>query len=411
MTITGIFSIQNTDKRLINTKNRLSLLILFLIPWMLIQCDEDPGIAGSGFIDKAAEVYTDSLKIDDIQTTEIKAFTGNQPHFSAGEYNDPLFGNIRAVALLRPSITRTSLDTIVDGAEAKIQFAVATSSAYGDTTQPVNFELRSVNQVWRANSWRRDSIPSLGSDIYQQFTLNMEDTIEVNLSDAWLQELKTIFNSEDDNRDSLYRYTYNGLSLVATNSGRIMPFNRAGTQFMIKNPDDTVFTSLGLQGSAFGMDFTPSNAAAQDQSSLIAPYKQTLSLKPDIDEQSLGSQNMSKVELELNEARNELDNLPANHVRPDIPAFYIYQLFDEDLDLTIIENPDYTAAIDSASRSLRVNITNFANQVLFEETPDVRFYLVPRSDNGIIYTSMLYNQNATSQFPRLLITGVKNTSD
>jgi len=403
-----------TYANLLNIRKSLPAAALWVL--ILAGCSEDPGVVGGSFVDESSEVYSDTLNIEDVRSSsDIPDFSGNLEHFSAGLYNDPALGEFEAVAIMRPSISQSyNIDSLrdVEFSDARLQFVANTGKFYGDTTSTTTFELRPVTHIWRPGSWRSDSLPSYGSTrIGQPFEVTNQDTFEVDLPDTWLQEYREYFNSDVANRDSVYRYNFNGMAIVAQNQSKIVPFNRQGTRLMIKNREDTAYKKLPMESVAFGFN---RNEPAQMDSTLtpvVGLFDNAMILNPELNEQTLGSQNLSRVELALYEDQETLNNLPVNHVRPGIPEMRVYRRSPDEVRYGISqENRLYRVAEDSLDNSYRINLTSYVNQIIYGQDPGVQFYVVPESSSGVIYATLLYNSKSAEFRPKVLVTGAKTES-
>lgn len=407
-------NISHYIKRLLKSNlNRLLVLLLFVI---LAGCNENPGVVGNSFIEESANVYSDTLVVDDVRSTStIPDFTGDLNHYSAGIYTDPLFGEIEAIGMIRPSISRGyNIDTLGEGADAKLQMVVNQNKIYGDTTSTTRFQLRRIRNIWRPGSWERDSLPDVETNVVAEFEVTRQDTLELDLPQSWLEEYKSYFNSTNASRDSTYKYNNNGLAVVSTDDSKIVPFNRSGTRLMLKNEADTTYQRLPLEASAFGFKRRQNSPSPFDSTNtpLVGFYDNAMVLNPEINDSTLGSRNMSRVEIAMFE-NNELlqDNLPQNHVRPNLPEMRIFRRRPDQVVYGI--NPRgryYRVAKDSTDNSYRVNITSFVNQILFEGDPEIQYYVIPESENGIIYSTVLYNGKSDEYNPKILITAAKTES-
>ena len=81
-----------------------------------------------------------TLLLPSIETEQLVTFSGNKSNLAAGIFDDALFGQISATALVNPGIFLGS-DTVF--ADASFNLVLQRSQIYGDTTATNVYELLS----------------------------------------------------------------------------------------------------------------------------------------------------------------------------------------------------------------------------------------------------------------------------
>src|SRR5699024_12273816 len=126
----------------------LSLTVLCSALILLAGCDS-PGSVGSGLTDSGAEVQVvkDTITVTEIH--QFNSFSGNYRAISAGQFNDPLFGEISATSFLKPSLP--SADTLFaqGGALMKLRLLYSTSIVYGYISSNHNFVIFDISTFYR----------------------------------------------------------------------------------------------------------------------------------------------------------------------------------------------------------------------------------------------------------------------
>lgn len=371
---------------------------------------ESPGPVGNSLAGSETELSVDTLQIGAIDTESLNAYSGQRNFFSLGQFDDPLFGNVKTTAYLRPNLpAATSSDTMEENAGMKLRLLFDTGQAYGDTLQPGTFEIYEIAQRWRGKALRLKDPLSL-DDSYQvgSFTLENEDSLDVSLNQEWISKYRTHFVNSSENRDSTYKENFFGLAIIPQDNSKILPLRPGSTRFVIENPEADTFDVSSDQW-AYNLEREEGITYPEDSGPLFSTYEQILNFDIGFQQMDLSVSNISKVELVFYENVSALE--AAETVRPTINNMRLHLVSPSQVPANIDPgNPLAIGSYDEDNRAYRFNITSFAKSALLSPLdPDERFYLVI-SNNGVVKSTLLYldGQVQSAKAPQLIITSVQN---
>lgn len=394
------------------------ILALSVFSLTLYGC-EDPGAVGGSFTDPGTEVRDTVFYVSDVEVDSFISFTGNQSYFSAGQFNDPLFGNVRSVSLLKPSLPTIGVtDSLSAGSYLSLQLAVNDSSLYGDTLSTAQFNIVELNQIWRGRAWKiNDEVP-LSQNVIGSFQVDeTTDSLVVPLDQEWSSRYRDFYNAFSANRDSLYRYDFHGLAIVPQNEAQLVPFSSSESRFFVIDPaqEDTSFVTGAQWG--FSLERSGGGDAPAGSSKLINTFEKVVKFNLNLSSEDLGTVNISKVELFVyrdNETlSNTISQVSNSAVRPPIGTTRLYLSETQNLpEAFTAGSPLATGAYDEEEGAYRFDITRFTNSILLEGTPENNsFYVTFDSNDGIIRSGLLFNDQAPEDVrPKIVVTFV-NTKD
>ncbi|MEX2641284.1 MAG: hypothetical protein WD266_11385 [Balneolales bacterium] len=389
-------------------------LTLFSLLFALSSCD-DNGIVGSNITDDPPLVQSDTVYLPGTESFTITSFSGNQDYFTAGRYNDAVFGDQQIIGMISPSLQTSGIDSV--GQSAKGYLKLHIDQVYGDRASTGAFDIVEIERRWRASAWRPDSLPDLSSNkIIGSFEVDNEDSLRIPLDDEWLQRYAGHFNKNASaQRDSVYRQSMFGMAIVPRNDAKILSFEAARTELIIDHSDDEQNGDDEDQGvfrqimRATANSIEQGSAAAPAGSKIITNnFSNTLRLRFDVDDDFIGTNNISRAELVLYEDTLSMQqDLPSSHRRPQANALYVYLLTEEETERAIIKDPEIELLRNESDHSFRVNLTSYINSNL-TGTMDVRdFYLIVRDDNGRIIPTLIHDEHSNTRRPKILITSAK----
>ncbi len=395
--------------------NRLTLpLILLFAVGLVSSCDDTP-IVGGDLSPDDVTVNSDSLLISNISVVNSPSFSGNRAFVTTGRIEDPVFGDITATALLRPSISRESeADSI--GENAVVRLSLNVSSRYGAETARSDFEIVEIARPWRSSSWRYDSIPDLAKNpdmsrkVVGQFSISDRDSVTVRLSEEWTGRFREIFNRQTSAlRDSLYRADMPGLAIVpAEGTQKIFSIQVSRARLLVESGDGMRDLSKEISSSAISLEKEgPDEAAPGSSKPVFNTRGSMLELDIDFTEEFLGTTNFSRVELVIYEDTVRMKTgIPANFERPRSETMLIYYLAPDQLNFAIAVDPRFQAARRAEDGSYRVNLTNLANERLRNGGDDRRLYAVVGGNDGRLIPTLLSGPDDSRRQPKLLITSI-----
>lgn len=387
----------------------LMLLGITLMALTILSGCEDPGVVGNAIVGEQNNLTFDTLQVSDVKTISQSTYSGNLPYLSAGAYNDQLFGDIRTIAALRPAITHVG-DTLTTEAEAILSLSIDTTQTYGDTLGTQTFDLVEVGSAWRGNTFKYDSEFQLTNNtIASNIQLGLDDSVTVSLPSSWVQQYRDFYYRPSGERDSVYVRQYYGFALVPQNQSKIVAIQPSASKILLKNPSDTTYKQQSIKDYAFSLERSNVPQMEEGTTPVYSTFEQFIDFDFPFNEDTLGSQNLSRVELAWYVDQEKLDNtLPANHVRPPISGVAIYVKQPESIAAGFFNmSPSFSSNVTTDDNTYRYNYTPLVNTMLYSDTPDYRYYLVPQSNNGVIHSTLLYNQAGGTKQPKFLITSVK----
>ncbi len=408
----------NDARRRAHWMKPLSLACALFVLFTGTGC-EDLGPVGRNVGDNNTEVVVDTLEIGSTETDSILSYTGLLTHISAGRFNDPLFGDVRAIAYIKPQLPPITADDRINiDTQFKVRFIANNKAFYGDTSAQINFDLIRVGEIWRAKSWKLNDEPQLISPNTPvgTFSITLQDTVEVTLNRTYLSNFSQYFDPEDGvNRDSLYRSDFHGIAIVPSNDAKIVPFIAEQTEFFFYRPD-TEEDSVKMRPLQWAYGFhrtnTPDSPAGSDK--VTSTLDNLLKFDLDITRETLGSVNISKVDLVFyqnsEELQQSLQAFGSTGKRPDALTARLYLVNPENNpDAIDLGNPIASGQYDEEDEAFHFNITSFANGSLVEGVDeDFKFFVTVGNKNGIVYSSMLYNDQAPAdKTPKLIVTSIK----
>lgn len=387
------------------------LLFMVLSCLTLFGC-EDPGLVGSGFTDTGTDIKVDTIQISNMGSHSFSHFSGRLSHISSGRFNDPVFGDLEAIGLIKPGLSAADDDTMQADANMKLRFIINQDEIYGDGEAAADFDLVELDQIWRGKAWKINDVVQLSPNPpVASFSVGDQDTIDISLSSQWVEKYRDFFVDESANRDSLYRIEFPGLAVVPRNTAKIVPFNADSSLFIIENPDEDTL-QLSPNDWAYSLNRTNSQQAPAGTFKMHSTYENIINFDMQLNRDALGTVNISRVELVFYENAELLANsLPPGASRPGFSSAGLFIAEPEDVPLAL----DAGSAVvqgqyNEDDSSIRFNLTTFTNSILLDELPaELKFYLTIQSNNGLIHSSLLYNNQAPiSQKPKLIITSVQN---
>ncbi len=402
-------------------RNNAAVFCLFLIvsvSGLLLTGCESPGSVGGSFTDPGTEVRDTVFSVTDVQTDSFTTFSGNLAYFSAGQFNDPLFGNLSARSFVKPSLPGiVNADTLTSGVRMNLRLILQDSAIYGDSLSTAQFDLVEIDEIWRSRALKLYDDIGLSQNTVGSFSVDAStDSLDIPLDSEWVSRYRAYYNAISANRDSLYLYDFHGLALVPQNESKIIPFDPSESRFVILDTDNDTST-VQLSQSAFSLNRSDAPAAPMGSSKAISTFEKVLKFNMDLSKEDLGTVNISKVELvfyQNDEAlENSISQAPGSSIRPAVNNARLYFSRPRDLPSSLVTgSPVSSANYNADDGSYRFDITGFTNGVLLDGVSnESSFYITIQSNNGILGSSLLYNDQAPEgRKPKIIVTYI-NTKD
>jgi hypothetical protein len=373
-----------------------------------------------------------------MELTQLKTFTGNLSFFSAGKYNDSVFGEFRSTAFITPGVTRIFNDDIIE-ADAEMFLILDPRDFFGNTDSTeatAKYELRYVTERWRTTSFNTDTQPGIGPEVITTFEVTAAtDSISIPLPQEWISSFRDIYLAEEDVRQDLVRENEFGFALVPTeDSNAITGFRSTftqtdslnvtdfqGSRLFVKNPtteddpDDgedgeeeelrSEF-SVPLRGTGFNLDIGEGGTRPEGALPVINTFQQVLRLDTELNDRDFTEQIVSRAELIFYDFEDSEETLPANHRRPASERLLFYRLDETEQQFEVIKTPVFEPPYREEDDSYRVNITNFVEQVQLGNQTITEFFITPARNNGLIIPRLLSGPGTGERSPKLIITRI-----
>lgn len=401
----------------------LALLVGCIIVFQFSGC-KDSGSVGAGIGEPLADLEVDTLEVTGLQTESLVAYSGNLGFFSAGRFNDPHFGQVNARAYIRPSLAFNSGTSFFnEDTEMELRLVMNREVAYGDTTAAATFDIIEVAELWRGPAWRLDDeVALVQGETVGSFTVTDEDSIDIPLDSEWVQKYGHFFDNTEDNRDSLYVRQFYGLALVPQNSGKILAINSNESNFIARNVEsstsDDLTLDINLRDAAFSIDRTGTTDNTESIN-IYSTHEQIINFDFDFSSENLQSATIAKAELViyrdnfvLEESANQAGT---NVVRPDSSFLKLHLLEGDELpqSLNVAVSPNRPLPLagiyDEKDGAYHFNLTRLINGGLFDNVdPSFSFYITQSNKDGIIRSNVLFNGEAGSKSPKVIITSTNN---
>lgn len=323
-----------------------------------------------------------------------------------GRYEDALFGTFEAVAMLTPRLITTE-DSLFEDYKYGIVFRPVES--YGDTMSSTVFDIYEIQERWRAQEWRMDDEPVLGSAPIGRFELGLTDSLFVELPQTWVDKYRSYYSLDAGLRDSAYVETEFGLAFVPVSGNKISYLSASETIFMVERPDtNNLSTSLRQRASNYKQVEPPQNI--EDGIILMNDFTNAGRFSVEINEDIVGAKIVSRAELVMYQDQVRLStSLPIGHTRFNNNLIRIFELEESEKEFYVTKDPLASAVADSLNGSFRMNITSLVNSAIAAGGRTFNFYISTDADNGIIRPNLILNSNAGLRAPRIIITKVEAT--
>lgn len=392
----------------------LSIIVLIAVSGC-----ENPGPVGSGLTNSGADIVVDTLTLAGLDTMRVNTYAGGRSYFSAGQYNDALFGNMSSIGMLEP-LMPSAADTLHSGDKMMLRIILNGAQVYGDSTASQDFDIYEINEYWKGSDRRvKDGIKIDMNEKVGSFTIANEDSIDVDLSSNWYQKYYKYASDSKltaSAKDSVFQHNVYGLALVAQNSKKIIPLNASSTRFVIARSQESDTVNVGMAKWAYSLSRS-NESYPQHSVPLYSTYESILKFKLDLSNADIESSTISRAELIFyqNDSAMEqsLQSEPSSVQRP--PEKNIKLLVGDTTNIPASIDPGspiFTGSYDQSDGGYHMDITSLAQQIsLGKVSKDQQFYIA-LSNNGVITPSLIYSDSdqMSAKRPKIIITHLKNTN-
>lgn len=390
------------------------ILIAFLLIAVFTGCD-DPGSVDGNIGGDEANISIDTLSVDKLSSQGIDYYSGSFSLFAAGQYDDPLFGNISSKGLFRPSLPLSQSDTLTANAKMLVRLQFVPSQLYGDSLASQDFELYKIDEFWRGNTFLFQDDITLdgfgGSSSPYPFTVDAgADSVDVPLPQSWINDYKDFANNQSD---SLYRQDLNGLAIVPKNSKKMLAINTDSSEFIVQNPSaDTFSVPINRQASSFKR--TAGGNSSAGSTVLHSTNEKYLQLDLDLSDYNVSSQNVARSELVIYRNNDlltsSLSSEPSSVVRPEVINMRVFFIDPANLPDNITPgSPVANGLYSEDDQAYHFDLTGLVINKLDNVQDKDKKLVVALYNNGAIQSTVVYNNNApVSKKPKLIVTSLKN---
>jgi hypothetical protein len=417
----------SSNTKFFNSKgSRLSIaaFLLLIIP-LIVGC-ESPGSVGEGLGPDGSSVTTDEYSVTDFTPVEENFFSGRLSNSAMGYFEDPLYGTVNAVAVIKPVISTSAVDTLVEGDRMTLRM-VFNPSIYGDELSVSDYEIFELSEQWRGNELKyNETAPIDFSSKVAEFQVADEDTVEVELSSEWVEKYSTYFNSNDANRDSLYTREFTGLAIVPAETNSrvrflrhtpadpeedpdITEFNVYTTEFDEEEEQDVeVVNSLALRD--WGAYVVRSDEPEYNSGYVLHNVDRLMEVNLDLPTEELQSKNIVNASLIFSIDRSD-EQLNSSITRPDIETIRAHTFSTPPADLIseiFVTPPRFGADINEDEDLFKVDVTQYVLDTTYGDVNAAPLYFSVQAVDGILYSIKLHDNAAAQDLqPRLIITSVE----
>ncbi len=386
---------------------------------------ENPGSVGSGLSGPGGEVETDTLFLDGVESISTPSYSGAQNYYSAGQFDDPLFGNLLATGFVKPGLLapNDTAKVMQENATMLMRIKLDNEQVYGDSTADQQFSIYEVKDLWRGRALKvNDDLAIDQNKKLGEFTVGFTDSLDVNLSGMapdWVNRYRQY--TDTTNADSTYKYGMSGLALVPENSNKIVPIDIQASSFVIQNPEADTF-SVGSNQWGYTLQRDSDTSIPQGSTPFYSTYEQVLHFTDiGLSELDLSVTGLSRAEMIFRQntsiMEQTLESASFRASRPQERTVYLHLANPAN----IPENIDPGAPLDNFARvqgvylpsdgSYRFNITNMIGRILQEGFPKGKEFFVTFPNDGVIKPGLVYTDSdgvSPELKPKIIITSLKN---
>lgn len=393
---------------------------------VLISGCSDSGSVGGAIVGPGDALTVDTMEVTQMSTDTLNAYSGNLTYFSAGRFQDPLFGDVSATGLFKPSLPNANEDLVFDDStRMTLRLQLNKATAYGDTLSTTQFELLEITELWRGPSWRLDQDIAVASgEPVASFTVSNQDSIDIPLSKEWAQKYGTYYDNTAGNRDSVYIREFYGLALVSRESGRIVTVNPGTTEFIISELDNTADGTLSdsldvtLGDWAYSLDRTDVPAGAPGTTRLYNTMERVLTFDFDFTSDNISSINVAKAEMVIYRDQLRLEEsisqVGSGGVRPNPGLLYIHIVEGDELPQSLDPgsplSQEAIGTYNEEDQAYHFDLTRYVKGQFFDSIdPSLTFYITSGTNDGVIRSNIIFNEEASEKTPKVIVTSTNNS--
>ncbi len=415
--------------------SRYVIAAFLLLTLPLMGCDS-PGSVGEGLGPDGSDIHKEVYPVTDFTTLQTNFFSGRLQNSAFGYVEDPSYGTLNATALLKPSISRSQVDTLYEDDTLALRI-VLNPAIYGETTGDADFEIYEVAERWRGNAVKyNEEIEVDFSSLVGEFSIAEGDTIvEAELSEAWTNKFADYFNNRSADRDSLYSREFFGLAVVSAGNTRKMHFlshieqseeNPEVTSLILyrddegENGNDDNGDDNGEEEEEegpprislldYGSSVIRSDAPEGSGGIVLRNIDQITRMEFSLPKEELSSKNIVSAKLILS-PDPDADDAGPGFVRPAVETIRAHTFRTPPSNVMneiFINSPRFGAEITEEGNLFQIDVTQYVLNEVYGDVDEGPVYVSIQNVNGILFSSTLFDETAPdNRKPRLIITTVE----
>ncbi len=312
----------------------------------------------------------------------------------AGVVEDPVAGRIETIGLLDFVASSQFGISFLSQPVTFAELIVSIDYVYGETTQPVTFELFQVNETWTSAFARADTTIGTGALVLTTTIPAVEGGHAVAMPAEWISAFDGIL------RSSTFTDDFHGFSLRATSGNAILGVGFSGTSLRASStPGDTVSFSLS---KVLTTSSRIPDSASSDYVLLQDGAASGLDVSFPFLSESFPEALVHRVLVRLNTV--DLSGLyPSGFNRPEVTLVGLRVVADDDVTRLTVE--EVGMASDGSLTFDNTILTNVVQSVNLGKSSLDRFELyLPSTQSGVGYLAIQLGATASESLPRAIVT-------
>jgi hypothetical protein len=395
------------------------LIFSLLVLVAFVSCEES-GTVGAGFVDES-EIVIDTILVSNLPFNTTDPFLGKLTYSPVGSFSDPLYGDIEAMGLFKPSIIRGEIGDITTETQAILRLNVDIENVYGNQTTDGTFKVYRVADLWRGSAIRMsddigiiniDGGPITSAEIGEFAFADVDTTgfVELPLGGTWKSDFVGFYNNADQNRDSLYRYEDFGLAIVPEDDvDKVIHTRFSTSRLLLINADQDTSTNILLDW-AYDIDIT-GGTTPNGNITLSNTFNPFLDIDFTPIAQQLSNNNFIRAELVLTPDSTTISSsLTETQKRTENPPFRVQLGPSDDIAYDLGFNTINTRGVIEEGL-YKFDITGLFNAFIFGETDISEIYLYAGQNQGYLGFNTFFGFNAdASAVPKVLIYNLEESN-
>lgn len=424
------------------TPGGATLLTLFIIlPLLFLSGCDTSGSVGGEILPDEDLIHTIQIDLDDLALIHSEAYSGSLRFTSLGAVDDPVYGSMKSTALLKPSLSSSTVDTLT-GEDTLLLQLIFDARVYGDDSSVSVFDIYEAGEIWRGSQLRYNETVDVNySNRIATISVAASDTTAmVELNESWKLKFAEYFNSSEAESDSLYRQNFPGLAIVPAEGTTSMRFlknqqqssEEVITSLIVRSPaqdeengensdseeeDEEEETEPTIYFRDWAASVEKSGSPETDDHLVLYNTSHVLRVNPDFSQPDvdLSSKNIVNAQLllyknrEPEKAASHISRLTSTAIRahifpeepeePEEPEDIMARIF--------TSNPRYQAVAEEDEDLFSMDITEFTLNQVFGEENTQELYITLQDVNGLFYANHFYHLTDPERKPKIIITTVE----